>query len=205
MFKKFLPKAPMFFDILAELSGNIYEATKLLQEMLVKHDHLGEYSTQIHILENKCDDLTHTVINELNETFVTPIDREDIYALANSLDNIIDSIDTIGTRLNIYKIKTPIHYGQELSEILLSQTKLLSDVVHSLQDRKHTMSKLISIRDLETQGDTVFREAITKLFKNEKDIIELIKKKEILENIEKAVDNCQTATLVMEGIVIKNL
>ncbi len=135
MFKKFLPKAPKFFDILAELSTNIHEATKLLQEMLVKHDHLGEYSSRMHILENKCDDLTHSVINELNETFVTPIDREDIYALANSLDNIIDTIDTIGIRLNIYKIKTPINYGEQLSEILLSQTKLLSDVVHSLQDR----------------------------------------------------------------------
>ena len=205
MFRKFLPKAPIFFNTLAEVSGNIHEASKLLKEMLVNHTNFGEYSSRIHLLENKSDDLTHSIINELNETFVTPIDREDIYALANSLDNIIDTIDTIGNRLNIYKIKTPLAYAEQLSEILLSQTGLLSDVVHSLSDRKNTMTKLISIRDLETQGDTVFRDAIGSLFETEKDVLELIKKKEILENIEEAVDNCQTATLVMEGIVIKNV
>ena len=205
MFRKFLPKTPIFFDTLSELSEKIHEAAMLLQEMLVKHERLGEFASRVHILENKCDDLTHTVINELNETFVTPIDREDIYSLANSLDNIIDRIDSIGMRLSIYKLKNPLNYGRELSEILLSQTKLLSDVVHSLKERDDTMGKLISIRDLETQGDSVFREAIAYLFENEKDILELIKKKEILEGIEKAVDNCQAATLVMEGIVIKNV
>src|SRR6266545_3248792 len=148
MFRKFLPKAPIFFDTLADLSEKVHEASKLLQEMLIKHERFGEFSSRIHILENKCDDLTHTVINELNETFVTPIDREDIYALANSLDNIIDTIDSIGTRLSIYKLKSPLPYGEQLSEILLSQTNLLSDVVHSLSDRKNTMTKLISIRDL---------------------------------------------------------
>lgn len=205
MFRKFLPKAPVFFNTLAEISANINEASKLLKESLMKHAEFGEYSSKIHLLENKCDDLTHSVINELNETFVTPIDREDIYALANSLDNIIDTIDTIGTRLSIYKIKTPLAYSEQLTEILLSQTGLLSDVVHSLSDRKNTMTKLISIRDLETQGDNVFHDAIANLFETEKDVLELIKKKEILENIEKAVDNCQTATLVMESIVIKNV
>jgi uncharacterized protein Yka (UPF0111/DUF47 family) len=205
MFRKFLPKQSKFFDLLSELGGNIYKASQILQQMLIKNGQIGEYSSEIHIIENKCDDLSHTVINELNETFVTPIDREDIHALANSLDNIIDAMDTIGMRMNIYQIKSPIPYARQLSEILLSQTKLLSEVVSSLKNHKDTMNKIISIRDLETQGDSVFREAMANLFKEEQDIRELIKKKEILENVEKAVDNCQAATLVMEGILIKNV
>lgn len=205
MFRKFLPKQPKFFELLTELAGSVYDASKILQEMLIKNDRTGEYSSELHILENKCDDLTHTINNELNETFVTPIDREDIHALANSLDNIMDTMDTIGTRMNIYKIKSAIPYAHQLTEILLSQTKLLSEVVSSLKNHKDTMNKIISIRDLETQGDSVFRDAIANLFENEKDVFELIKKKEILENVEKAVDNCQTATLIMEAVLIKNV
>ena len=205
MFKRFLPKQEKFFSILTELSENVLKATELLHEMLGNLELLAEYSTRIHILENKCDDLTHTIINELNETFVTPIDREDIYSLANSLDDIIDSIDTIGMRLNIYKPKGPFAFSPQLSDILLSQTKLIADVVRTLRNHKNNFHKLISIRNLETEGDSVFREALLQLFDKEKDVIELIKKKEILENIERAVDRCQTTTLIMEGIFIKNV
>ncbi len=205
MFKKFLPKQRKFFEILNELSMNILESAQLLNEMLVKHENLGEYSSKIHLIENKCDDLTHKIINELNETFITPIDREDIYALANSLDDIIDSINAIAVRVHFYKIKNKIPFGDQLSDVLLQQVKILSEVIKGLKDYDGIFEKLVAIRNLETEGDTMFREAVSHLFENEEDIKELIKQKEFLENIERAVDKCQTATIVIEGILIKNV
>ncbi len=204
MLKRFLPKQNKFFDILHEVSQNVLEASKLLKEMFDKNENISEFSSRIHIIENKCDDLTHQVSSELNDTFITPIDREDIYALANSLDDICDSIDTIALRTNMYKLKTPVAFGTELSEILSIQTAVLADVIKNIQDPKQSTEKIVQVRHLETEGDMVFREAIVNLFDTEKDVIELIKKKEILENIEKAVDRCQNAATVMESILIKN-
>src|SRR4030095_15339095 len=121
MLKRFLPKQNKFFNILIELTENMLESSKLLKEMFDQHDGIAEYSSKIHILENKCDDLTHKVISELNDTFITPIDREDIYALVNSLDDIVDTIDTIGSRSTIYKIKKPVPFSTQLCDILLLQ------------------------------------------------------------------------------------
>jgi uncharacterized protein Yka (UPF0111/DUF47 family) len=205
MFKRFLPKQRKFFEILTELSSNILEAARLLNEMLVKHGDTAEYSSKIHLIENKCDDLTHKVISELNETFITPIDREDIYALTNSLDDIIDSINALAIRVHYYKIKKRIPFGDQLSDILLQQVKILAEVIKDLRDFDGIFEKLVAIRNLETEGDVMFREAVMHLFENEQDIKELIKQKEFLENIERAVDKCQSATIVVEGILIKNI
>jgi len=205
MFKKILPKNNTFFVFLTELSGNILEAAKLLNEMLINHHKHFEYSSKIHLLENKCDDLTHKVINELNESFITPIDREDIYELTNSLDNIIDAIDAIAIRYSIYKIIDPVPFGPQLSEILLLQVQTLNEIIKELNNYDKAFDKLVLVRNLETEGDTVFRDSMSDLFENEKNVIEIIKKKEILENIERAVDKCQTATIVIEGILIKNV
>jgi len=205
MLDRFFPKKNKFFDILTELSDNVLEATRLLKEMFDKNENIAEYSSRIHIIENKCDDLTHQVISELNDTFITPIDREDIYALVNSLDNIVDTTDTIASRTNMYKLKTPVSFGSQLSDILLIQTTVLASLVRNIQDPKQTTERIVQVKNLETEGDMVFRESIVHLFEIEKDIVELIKKKEILENIEKAVDRCQNTATVIEGILIKNL
>lgn len=205
MLKRFLPKQEKFYNSLNEMTENILIAAHLLNDMILDHERHAEYSSKIHIIENECDDQTHTIISELNETFITPIDREDIYALTNSLDNIIDSIDVIASRYNLYKIQNPMAYGSQLTGILLKQVETLNEVVHGLKKNDNIFEKLVLIRNLETQGDIVFREAIGSLFEFEKDPIEIIKKKETLENIERAVDKCQTATIVIESILIKNV
>jgi predicted phosphate transport protein (TIGR00153 family) len=172
--------------------------------MLVKWENKTEYASQIHILEHKCDDLTHTVIRELNETFITPIDREDIHQLANSLDNIMDSIDAVASRVHLYKVKNPIEFSHQLCDILKMQMKLINEIIINFEEPVDAFNKLVSVRNYETEGDKVFREAISKLFEKETDIVELIKKKELLELMEKAIDRCQTVTTVIEGIFIKN-
>ena len=203
--KKFFPKNVKFYDLLAELSDNTSEASELLIKLISTWENIGDYASKIHLLEHKCDDLTHRVINELNETFITPIDREDLYSFVNSLDNVIDCIDVIASRINLYKVKKPIEFGPQLSEILDLQIKIITDILHKFEeDDKNINRKLMTIREYESQGDNVFREAISNLFENEKHVIELIKKKEIIELMEKAIDRCQTVTIVIEGILIKN-
>jgi len=207
MFKSFLPKQPKFFELLLTITEHSLEAAKILNEIVQTPENMDELAAQIHIIENKCDDLTHNVKNELNETFVTPIDREDIFAITNALDDVVDGIDRVSTKMRLYKIKTPLKFGPQLASILQSQTELLVVAVRLMNNNnyKDTLDKLVSIRNLETEGDVVFRDSITYLFDNETDVIELIKKKEVLENFEKAVDKCQTATLAIEGALIKNM
>jgi uncharacterized protein Yka (UPF0111/DUF47 family) len=205
MFKRFLPKQNNFFGILNELATNVLESARLLNEMFGKHENYAEYSSRIHILENRCDDLTHKVISDLNDTFITPIDREDIYSLVNSLDDIIDTIDTVGSRLYMYKLKTQLQFGSQLSDILLVQTGVLNDVIRHIQDPKQTTEKIVQVKTLETEGDIVFKDALLNLFEDETDPIQLIKKKEILEIIERAIDKCHHSATVVEGILIKNM
>jgi predicted phosphate transport protein (TIGR00153 family) len=205
MLKRFLPKQNKFFDILIEMADNMQEAARLLKEMFEKHESYSEYSSRIHILENKCDDLTHSVIGELNDTFITPIDREDIYSLVNSLDDIVDSIDTIGSRATIYKLKVQIPFSVQLCEILYLQAKVIAEVIKQIQDPKLTTEKIVQVKHLETEGDIMFRDALEHLFEHEKDAINLIKEKELIENIERAIDRCHHTATVVEGILIKNM
>lgn len=205
MFKRFLPKQNNFFEILNELAESVLEAGKMLDEMMDKQDNFAEYSHKIHFIENRCDDLTHQVISDLNDTFITPIDREDIFGLVNSMDDIVDTIDTIASRMSMYKLKSKLQFGPQLTDILLIQTDVLFDVVKNLQNPKQTTEKIVQVKTLETEGDIVFKDALLDLFENEKDVVELIKKKEILEIIERAVDKCQNAATVIEGILIKNM
>ena len=205
MFKKLLPKEQKFLSFLNEMTNHILQAATLLNEMLVKFENIGEYKSKIRLIEHHADEVSAKISKELNETFITPIDREDIFQLVHALDNVVDSIDVIANRIFIYKVKAPIEFGPQLSEILLSQARIITDVVANLEDHKNTGKKLIAIRDLESKGDAIFQQAITQLFENEKDAVELIKKKETLEILEKAIDRAQRVSIVCEGILIKNI
>ena len=205
MLKNLLPKSPEFFKLLTEHSKMIHQAAQTFKDILDNLSDTGEKASEVHHLENLCDDITQKIQNELNEIYITPIDREDIFSLSNALDNIIDCINTITKRLNLYKVKTQIKYSTNFADILLAQTKLLEEAVAELDSKNDISQKLSAIKHYETQGDQLFVNAIANLFEEEKDVIELIKKKEILELIEKAVDRCQTATIIIERILIKNI
>jgi uncharacterized protein len=202
--KKFIPKSVKFFDLLAELSDNILKGSELMQQLITKWDNLSEFSSEIHLLEHRCDEITHRIVSELNETFITPIDREDIHSFVNSLDNIIDCIDVIANRIHLYKVKNHIEFGTQMVDILNLQMKIISDIVRNFEEDKNVTDKLTAIRNYETQGDVIFQKALAHLFEFENDVVELIKKKEILELMEKAIDRCQTVAIVIEGILIKN-
>jgi|WetSurMetagenome_2_1015567.scaffolds.fasta_scaffold190048_2 uncharacterized protein len=205
MFKKILPKEKKFFEFLGGLANYILEAATLLNEMLIKFESIGDYQSKIRMIEHKADEVSHRISKELNETFITPIDREDIFQLVHTLDNVVDSIDVIASRIFLYKVKYPIEFGPQLSELLLSQAKIIVEAVKDLDDYKEMEKKLDAIHKLESQGDSIFQQAIALLFENEKDAIELIKKKEILEILEKAIDRAQRIAIVLGGILVKNI
>ena len=205
MFKKILPKEKKFFDFLSELSGHILDAATLLNEMLIKFENIGEYKSKIRMIEHKADEVSRKISKELNETFITPIDREDIFQLVHALDNVVDSIDVIANRIFVFKVKNPIEFGPQLSELLLEQAKIIVEAVKDIDDFKETDKKLVAIHRLESEGDVIFQQAIAQLFENEKDVVELIKKKEILEILEKAIDRAQRIAILLEGILIKNI
>ncbi len=204
MFKKLLMKEEKFFEYLNEMSGHILQAATLLNELMVKFETIGEYKSKIRLIEHDADRVSTKIFTELNETFVTPIDREDIFSLVQALDNIVDSIDVISNRIFIYRVKTKIEFGPQLSEVLLSQAKIIADVILNLRDYKNSSKKLVAIRNLESEGDTIYQHAITQLFENEKDAIELVKKKDVLKFFERAIDRAQKVSIVCESILIKN-
>ncbi len=204
MFKKLLLKEEKFFEYLKEMSNHILQAATLLNELLVKFENIGEYKSKIRLIEHDADRVSTKIFTELNETFVTPIDREDIFSLVQALDNIVDSIDVTANRIFIYGVKTKIEFSPQLSEVLLLQAKIIADVILNLRDYKNTSKKLVAIRNLGSEGDTIYQQAITQLFENEKNAIELIKKKDVLKILEKAIDRAQRISVVCESILIKN-
>lgn len=205
MFRKITPRKEKFFILLTDLAKHIEQGTKILYDTFSHAGSLSENTSRVHLIEKECDEITHKIINELNETFVTPFDKEDIYQLTNALDDVMDSIDSIMRRMNIYKLKRGCVFGPQMSQILLSQVYLIVDVINTLHNFKEGSRKLIQIKTLETEGDSVFKEALINLFETQNDAIELIKEKEILETFEKAVDRCQRVAIVMESILIKNV
>ena len=195
-----MPKQPKFFELLLIITQHSFEASKLLNEIVKTPENIEELAAHIHMIENKCDELTHRVKNELNETFITPIDREDIFAITNALDDVVDGIDRVSTKMRLYKIKTPLKFGTQLAEILHSQTELLVVAVKLMNENnyKDTLDKLVSIRNLETEGDVVFRDSISYLFDNETDVIELIKKRKFLKILKKLSISARPLLLLLK-------
>ena len=158
-------------------------------------------------LEHEADSITHRTYERMHKTFLTPIDREDIYALVNKMDSIMDVIEATAIRIHMYKVKKPDDEIIKQAEILFQAIKKVKGIVHGLRNMKNSQMILdgcVEIHTLENAGDVVLRTIITDLFIKEKDAIELIKWKEIFERIEEAIDVCENVSNIVEGIVLKH-
>jgi uncharacterized protein len=202
---KFFSKDEKFFKIFCEMSGHILEAAKILEEMFRDAEaDLISLLEKVRDLEHKGDELTHRVIEELNKTFITPIDREDLHDLSKALDDVLDLINVTADRLVLFRIKMPSKELQELSGILLNQVKEIRDAIFSLQDDEKVVNRCIEINRLENDADHLFQVAIGRLFEEEKDAIEVIKRKEIIDVIEFATDKAEDVANVLETIIVKH-
>jgi uncharacterized protein len=202
---KLFRKDEKFFKIFGQMTVHILEAAELLGNMLRNPtEDQALLASKIKDLEHKGDELTHRVIDELNKTFITPIDREDIHDLSAALDDVLDLIDGIATRLVLFRITEPIRDVPEMCAVLLSQAMELGAAVSNLQDNDHVVERCIEINRLENDADRLFQSSIAALFDEVKDPIEVIKRKEIIETLEAATDKAEDVANVLESIIVKN-
>jgi predicted phosphate transport protein (TIGR00153 family) len=200
----FAPKEREFFDLFEEAGANIVRATELLERMLDRWPDHGELSRDIVVCEQEGDRITHDIIQRLNSTFVTPIDREDIYALASSLDDIVDFVEEVADFMALYRIEAPMEQAQHLARILHEAGRQLAGAIPRLRSFKDIHHFTIEVNRLENDGDRVVREALASLFERGIDPMMVIRWKDIFERLEDAIDSTETAANILEGIVIKN-
>jgi predicted phosphate transport protein (TIGR00153 family) len=202
---KLFKKDEKFFKIFSQMTVYILEAAEILSNMLKNPvGDLSPMSAKIKDIEHKGDELTHHVIDELNKTFITPLDREDLYALSKALDDVLDLIDNTASRIVLFKISEPIGSASDIAAVLLSQVAEMGSAVSNLKDNGHVIERCIEINRLENDADRFFQTAIGDLFDQVKDPIEVIKRKEIIETLEAATDKAEDVANVLESIVVKN-
>ncbi|HXE74075.1 MAG TPA: DUF47 domain-containing protein [Candidatus Xenobia bacterium] len=201
---RLLPREQSFFTMFTALTQAIQEGAQALAALFADYGNLPNHMQRIKQLEHRGDDLTHEIITKLNQTFVTPFDREDIHELTTKLDDVLDLIDAVATRLNIYRVSKPRPGAAELADILVRATAEIHAAVSHLEKQDGIMDHVIEINRLENEGDAAVRSAIARLFDEEKDPFEVIKWKEILEVLETATDKCEDVANVLETIVLKS-
>ena len=200
-----IPKEEKFFVMFRDMSKNITGGAMTLKDMLDNFNDPQGSKVQIKEIEHKCDLQTHEIIRKLNRSFITPFDREDIYSLAASLDDIIDAIDACVQHIVVYHIDGITPEAKELGFLILKACQTIEKACVSLEKQPKKISEFcVEINSLENEADRVRADAISRLFESEKDPIRLIKWKEIYENLEFVTDQCEDTGNILESIVLKN-
>ncbi|PJA99034.1 MAG: DUF47 domain-containing protein [Ignavibacteriales bacterium CG_4_9_14_3_um_filter_30_11] len=202
MFRKLLPKETVYFENFRQMVQNLSEMADLTLKLFSSEVIDKTIILDIKPIEKRCDDITKKTFNRLNQTFITPFDREDIFNLIKKLDDIGDILYAAVIRIELFNRKQKIKYADEIAAIIVKQLDALEIAIQDLKV-KH-INECKAVKTLETEADSVYHRAIRELFIEEKDAIELIKKKEILSLLEDASDKCQSAANVILAIFIKN-
>src|SRR5918992_1449872 len=198
------PRDRHFFDLFEEAGGNIQRAAGLLEELLNEYPERNELAREILICEQEGDRITHDIIQRLNQTFVTPIDREDIYALASGLDDIVDWIEEVADFFSLYRIEAPMSQAQQQAHILHRACKQVAQAIPRLRAFEDIRHFTVEINRYENEGDRVVREALASLFQAGIDPMLVIRWKDIFERLEDAIDATERVGNILEGITIKN-
>lgn len=201
-----LPQDKHFFNMLENESQNVLDGSKAFLDMLKNYENINEKQQKIKDIEHQGDDFVHEIFEELNKTFITPIDHEDISALASAFDDVLDYIDGTATRLVLYDIKRPEENMIKMAEVLLKQTSELNTALSGLRNLKYAKEiekRCIEVNRLENIADDLYKTSVAQLFRR-KDAIEIMKLKEVYERLEFATDKCEDAANVISDIVVKN-
>lgn len=201
-----IPKDTSFFQMFEAMSDNLVTGARTLVDLFASYHDVERTIDTVQKIERHGDELTHNILTKLNQTFITPFDREDIHQLASSLDDVLDFVNASGARLVMYRISNPPPAAGELAKIVLQQSQELQKAVALLQKQKNgdVLAHCVEINRLENEADQVSQKGIATLFDNEKDPINLIKIKELLEFLERATDKAEDAANVLETVVLKN-
>lgn len=202
MLKALIPKEEKYFDDFREMISHIQQMAKYTEQLFAEEIIDKNIYLNIKPLELRCDEISNRIVKRLNKTFITPFDREDIFLLTKRLDDISDMLLGAASRIETFNITKKITYADKLASIIQKQTQELGVAIQDLKARRINEAK--AVKDLESEADQVYRNAMQELFAKEQDAIELIKKKEILDLLERTSDKCQTVANVMLSIFIKN-
>jgi predicted phosphate transport protein (TIGR00153 family) len=201
---RLIPREVKFFSMFAEMSANLIEGARLLRAILGDFQNVEVRVQQLKVLEHRGDEITHAILTKVNQTFITPFDREDIHRLASTMDDVMDFLNAAGERLVMYKITSAPPAAADLADLVIRQSEQIAKAVSLLEKHNHVMDYCVEINRLENEADRVAREALARLFETEKDPIALIKIKELYEVLERASDKAEDVANVLESVVLKS-
>lgn len=204
LLNRILPREQSFFDTFVQLAENIHAGAQALLDMLTNYTDVPAKAERIKDFEHTGDDVTHALLTRLNQTFITPFDREDIHELSSKIDDVLDLIDAAASRLVIYRVDRIRPGVADLAKILRQATGQVLAAVRVLGKHDHILDHCIEINRLENESDRLCRTLIAQLFDEEKDPVQIIKWKEIIEVIETAVDKCEDVANVLEAVTLKS-
>lgn len=202
-----IPRETVFFDLFEQAAANILEGTRALVDLTEHFENVPGKAKKIKDIEHQGDQLTHQTIERLNKTFITPIDREDIHELICRLDDILDLIDTAVNRIVLYNIKTMPDDVKALARVLQRSAEIIDLALKGMRDMKrsdHILKLCIDVHTQENEGDRIEQHALAEMFKGSMTPFDVIKWKDIYEDLEAATDRCEDVANVIEGIVLKN-
>ena len=202
---RLLPREEEFFDLFVEVATRGEKAAELLHQLFTNPDRAAYCAEAIKRLENEADEITHEVVNRLDRTFITPIDREDIHLLASDLDDVIDRIDGTARRAQIFRLGAVAPPGiAQLCDVIRRMTAEIVQAVRKLRGKDDVMRHCVEAKRLEEEGDALYHQMLGRLFDTEKDPLEIIKWKEIYDNLETTIDEGEDVANDIESIVLKN-
>ncbi len=200
----FTPRDREYFDLFEEAGRNAARTARALCEMLADYPQSARLFEDIRNYEHEGDRIVHDIMHRLNNTFVTPIDREDILALASALDDIVDYTDEVADYMGLYKVQRPMRQAVELARVLNESTSQIAEAIPRLRDFRDISHYTVEVNRLENEGDRIAREAIASLFDDATDPMVVVRWKDLLERLEAAIDSTERAANILETIVIKN-
>jgi predicted phosphate transport protein (TIGR00153 family) len=202
--QRFMPHDGDFFVLFRRQAENIVLGANTLTSMLEHYTGVPEQVQRVKAIEHAGDEITHQIFRKLNQTFITPFDREDMHQLCSTLDDVIDLIDAAASRFVLYRVDHMRVGTIELAKVLAAATRELKNAVDTMESPDKALQHVIEINRLENESDRICRTLIAQLFEEEKDPVQIIKWKEIFEVIETAVDKCEDVSNVIESVILKN-
>jgi uncharacterized protein Yka (UPF0111/DUF47 family) len=201
---RLIPKDEGFFEMFDQLSDRLVESGKLLHQLFAEPARLAHFVAALKDVEHQADGITHGIMERVDRSFVTPLDREDIHGLATTLDNVVDLMDGAARRAMVFDIRESLPEAVELSALLERATAHIEQAVHNIKNPKFVFARMRDVKKIEEEGDALYSAALKKLFSGTPDPIYVIKWKELLDHLEHALDEAEDAMNVLESIAIKN-
>jgi hypothetical protein len=201
---RILPHEKTFFEMFNKQAENVYAGAQALVEMLENFENPAQGAENLKSYEHIGDTITHGIMTRLNQTFITPFDREDIHELASAIDDVLDLVDAVASRLVMYRIKQVRPGVVDLAKTVRDATMQITAAVRVLEKADHILDYCIEVDRFENQADRQCQDLIAALFDEEKDPVQIIKWKEIIETLEFAADKCEDVANVIEGVTLKN-